>query len=52
MNKKKPSKSSKSGKGPVTVHSDPPLKTPLKKMTKKWQKRAKSAFSNALLGEY
>ena len=25
---------------------------PLKKMTKKWQKRAKSAFSNALLGEY
>ena len=24
---------------------------PLKKMTKKWQKRAKSAFSNALLGE-
>ena len=31
------------------------LKTPslpLKKMTKEWQKRAKSAFSNALLGEY
>ena len=25
---------------------------PLKKMTKKWQKRAKSAFSNELLGEH